>query len=469
MATESRPAVVVLLCGVIAVATACRPAAQPSTRPSSATSQPVLVFSDLHFNPFSDPALVGALQTAEVSRWRSIFGGSAQKTYAGYGSDTNYPLLASALTAMQRAAPRPELVLIAGDFMAHGFQSSFKETAPDTSAAALAAFTAKTNQFLAQEIAATFPDTQVLPALGNNDSGCGDYMSEPGSSFLRSFAEAWRPLVERRGSATDFVETFSAAGHYTAHSPTLRSRVVVVNNVYWSPRYSNACGSTKVDPGAETMSWLNRVLAESRSRGERVWLLSHAPVGIDVFASLRSEPVVTMLQPSFAAQLISSLQSFGQTVRYSIYGHTHMTEFRVVSDTSGSPLLATQGIPAVSPLFGNNPGFFVLSLDPGSRAISDYTVHTLTNLSAAAVDTSGVWSKEYSFRETYGTDGVSARTLADVQAKLSADPVTRASFIRFYDSGSGRAGPSATNWQAYWCGIGNLDPAAFARCYPRLP
>ena len=461
----------VLLCGVIAVATACRPTAPPSLPggPSSPAAHQVLVFSDLHFNPFSDPALVAALQRADVSRWRAIFRGSTQKAYSAYGSDTNYPLLESALAAMQRAAPRPELVLVAGDFMGHGFQSDFKRTAPDTSGPALAAFTARTNQFLAREIAAAFPGAQILPALGNNDSGCGDYMSEPASPFLRSFAEAWEPLVNRRGSAPDFVATFSAAGHYTAVAPALRARVVSLNDVYWSPRYSNSCGSPGADPGRDAVAWLTGALGDSRARGERVWLLSHVPVGVDVFASLHAGPVVTMFQPAYATALISALQTFGATVQSSIHGHTHMTEFRVIADAAASPLVGSQGIPAVSPIFGNNPAFFVLALDPASRAIADYSVYTLTNLPTAGATVPGVWSREYGLRETYGVDGLSAKTLADVQRSLDADAMARASFIRFYDSGSGRAGPSAANWRAYWCGIGSLDPAAFTRCYAGLP
>jgi sphingomyelin phosphodiesterase acid-like 3 len=455
----------IVLCAVAALAAGCRPAVQPPPpAPSSDPAPQVLVFSDLHFNPFSDPALVGSLQAGDVSGWPAILARSAQQTFSAYGSDTNYPLLESAIAAMQQAVPAPDLVLFAGDFMAHRFQSAFKQTAPDTSASALAAFADKTNQFLARRMAAAFPDAQILPALGNNDSGCGDYMSAPSSPFLRAFAEAWQPVVERGGSTADFVPTFSAAGHYTAVAPALAARVVVLNDTYWSPRYSNACGVPTADPGRDSLAWLNGVLAASRSRGEQVWLLSHVPIGIDVFATLRGSAVVPMLQPAYAAELISSLREFATTVRQGIYGHTHMMEFRVIADANGRPLVGNQGIPGVSPIFGNNPAFVVLTLDRASRAITDYAVHTLTNLSAAGGTTPAVWSKEYSFREAYGGEGLSAADLAELQGKLGADANARANFMRFYDSGSGRAGPTTTTWRAYWCGIGNVDALAFMRC-----
>jgi hypothetical protein len=119
-----------------------------------------------------------------------------------------------------------------------------------------------------------------------------------------------------------------------------------------------------------------------------------------------------------------------------------MMEFRVIAGADAGRPVGNQGIPAVSPIFGNNPAFVVLTLDPASRAITDYTVHTLTNLPAAGGNAAGVWSKEYAFREAYGGEAFSAGALAALQGTLDADADALANFIRFYDSGSGRAGPT---------------------------
>jgi hypothetical protein len=162
-----------------------------------------------------------------------------------------------------------------------------------------------------------------------------------------------------------------------------------------------------------------------------------------------------MLQPQYDADLIALLREFSTTVRYGIYGHTHMMEFRVFGADASAPLLGHQGIPAVSPLFGNNPAFVVLSLDAASRAITDYAVHSLAN---------GSWSKEYAFRDTYGGEPFSETALARLYGTLDTNPGARNNYMRFYDSGSGRAGPTPATWRAYWCGIGNVDAASFTRC-----
>jgi sphingomyelin phosphodiesterase acid-like 3 len=450
---------------VAAVALACGPAANQS-RPvplHGTATKHVLVFSDLHFNPLADTSLVDALVHADVSRWRTILEGSSQKGFSQYGGDSNYPLFISSLTAMQRALPNAEVVLFAGDILPHNAQTSFKKIARDTSTASLVAFIDKTNQFVAQRIADAFPNAEVLPTLGNNDSVCGDYMSQPGSAFLHSFAEAWQPLVNRRGSAPDFVKTFSQAGHYSAYAPTLGVRVVVLNDVYLSARYSNSCGSPADHPGRDALAWLEGVLTDSRSRGERVWLLTHVPIGADVFATLKVDTLVNMLEPTQASTLISILRRFGSTVRYGVYGHTHMNEFRVILDSGGAPLIGNQGIPAVSPIFGNNPAFVVMSVDSTSGVITDYAVHALTNLAVAGAATPALWTKEYDFDRAFGLDGFSVSNLDRLHRGMTTDSILRSNFLRFYDSGSGRT-HIAASWRAYWCSMEFLEPSSFTRC-----
>jgi sphingomyelin phosphodiesterase acid-like 3 len=55
--------------------------------------------SDIHFDPFSDPAIVPRLIAVPVERWQGIFQSSTKTGFAQYGSDANYPLLVSMLSA----------------------------------------------------------------------------------------------------------------------------------------------------------------------------------------------------------------------------------------------------------------------------------------------------------------------------------------------------------------------------------
>jgi hypothetical protein len=75
----------------------------------------VLSLTDLHFNPFYDPKLFQALVQSAPSEWTRIFDGSQISGYGQYGKDSNYNLFVSALQHAALAAPRAEVILLAGD------------------------------------------------------------------------------------------------------------------------------------------------------------------------------------------------------------------------------------------------------------------------------------------------------------------------------------------------------------------
>jgi sphingomyelin phosphodiesterase acid-like 3 len=83
-----------------------------------------LILTDIHFDPFADPALVDRLVAAEVDAWPGIFAGG-QQAFAQYGSDANYPLMMSALDAAKELLPQPDFVLYAGDYLVHQFETKF--------------------------------------------------------------------------------------------------------------------------------------------------------------------------------------------------------------------------------------------------------------------------------------------------------------------------------------------------------
>ena len=55
----------------------------------SRSSQQLLIASDLHFNPFADPALVPELASAPARKWEAILNRSSSTAYSPYGQDTN--------------------------------------------------------------------------------------------------------------------------------------------------------------------------------------------------------------------------------------------------------------------------------------------------------------------------------------------------------------------------------------------
>ena len=412
--------------------------------------KPWLFVSDVHFDPFDDPALVGDLLRAPVDQWHAILmRGSVEPS--GYFRDTNFALLESALGAM-RAAAAPPVVAIAGDFLAHDFGRAFARAAPGRSQATYERFVDTTVAFLAREFDTAFPAAQFVIALGNNDGYCGDYRSTPHSAFLAHMAAAWEPLVNRGGNAAAFEREFSDAGYYTATLPgTPRGEAIVLNSVVWSAKYQNACGDATTDPGKAELDWL-RATVTARPVSYR-WIVTHIPPGIDAYASLRAGAPVAFMHESYARRLVALAAAPDVCATLFLTGHIHHYSFYVVGpgDGSGVPGLV---VPSVSPIQGNNPAF--VRAEVGSDG-------TLLSMSVYAALASG-WQREPSTGIETAGESFSTVNLAGLQTLLKTDPSTRAAFYAAYNAQSSTAAIVPATWPWYWCADTQLTAPAYGRC-----
>jgi sphingomyelin phosphodiesterase acid-like 3 len=440
---------------ILLLAAAGLPAAAQETTPAGS----FVSLSDLHFNPFYDPALVPKLVQAEAEDWPAIFAGSPVTAPSAYGADVNYPLLVSTLAGLRTFGADPDFVLISGDFLGHDFQTLFQQDSPDKTPKAYQLFVRKTLAFLTDRLQATFPGKPVFPALGNNDDFCGDYAIEPHGPFLAMLREMWEPLLGGRPGS--FAKTFPIGGFYSAPHPTVpKLRVVVLNTVFFSRKYKNACADSESegDPGSFELGWLEAVLDAAARDGERVWLIYHIPPGIDVYASLGKGVCPSTPVPLWAAgDLAGFLQVLADNagvVEASFAGHTHIDDFRL--PPSGG---FVHGTPAVSPIYGNNPGFQLFSYQRSSGALLDERTYFL-NLAAS----SPAWEQEYAFQAAYGQVGYDAAALRSVRQSIADRTEVRDRFMTFYPVSSSQSSTDRTNWRAYWCGIDHFTPADFASC-----
>ncbi|MGO9574885.1 MAG: hypothetical protein ACLPTQ_11220, partial [Terriglobales bacterium] len=221
---------------------------------------PALLISDIHFDPFHDPARVQQLVDSPVSQWRSILTAplspNQQQAFAALqercharGVDTPYPLLQSSLQAMRSRQPDAKFMTVSGDLIAHSFSCRYTTLLPGSAQSDYQAFVLKTLSFVIGELRASFPDALAYVALGNNDSACGDYQLDAGSDFLertgRIVAEGL-PLSQQQQALKEFAK----GGYYslTMDAPMRDTRLIVVNDLFLSPRYTTCAGTP--DPAA---------------------------------------------------------------------------------------------------------------------------------------------------------------------------------------------------------------------------
>ena len=432
-----------------------------------------LLISDIHFNPFLDPSLFASLAKHPASEWARLLDSTLSDGVSQYGSDSNYPLLKSGLAAASKAIPHPEFILYAGDSLAHNWRSQYEELAPRSSYAdpvAYRTFTAKTVEFLALEFQKHFPGVPILPAVGNEDAYCGDYNVQPAGPFLEMFARAWMRLPGPALEATVFQTNFSRGGYYSALLPSLaKHRVIVLNSVFFSNQYENACGSNADTPGEDQMAWLAAMLDTASRSQEKVWLVMHIPVGINDYNTVKDEgagsgPVEFWL-PGYSRQFIQLVDKFKDTIQIVFSGHTHMDDFRVI-EAQRTGLVVNKLVPSMSPIYRNNPGFQVYQYDRASGAVRNYRAYYLSNLSTAGKPTEFEqvkWEQEYDFREAYQQPALDISAIVSIARSLKTNASIQRVYTRFY-SVSGPPGFDSHTLFTYSCAILHTTLEEFEKC-----
>ncbi|MCP4664486.1 MAG: hypothetical protein GY856_54575 [bacterium] len=452
----------IILCAVLAPTTA------------SAKDGVFVLLSDIHFDPFADPELVKELIAAEPDQWEELVAGSSTKGYGAYHDETNYHLLASALRHMKRVAPTPDFILVPGDFLAHNFISSFQEASGSTRPEDTYAFIDKTVAFVTSMIAEQYPKTPIYPALGNNDSYCGNYMIEPAGAFLKTTAATWKSLFRNARNARSFRRSFPTAGNYAVTLPGGKSRLLVLNAIYWSVKYQNRCGSGDTDPAQAQLEWLKAELASAAANRQMVWLLYHIPPGISSFSTWgkAADGVITEVvffwHPTYITAFLELIQHHASRVEVSFVGHTHMDSFRLLGQQPGRLPAASfvRIAPALTPVFGNNPGFQVFTYDRRTFQLIDYTTEYLD---LAAKPAKG-WKREYSFGETYSQPALTADTLQAVYYSMLGSPDDYLEeYIRYFDvSNDSLNNMGRSSWPVYWSAAGQMQSDGFLAWYQAL-
>lgn len=466
------------------------PFATQAQLPANSSAHPettiAVLVSDIHFDPFHDPAKAKQLRDAPLSRWEAILSApegadqtqafaALQKSCGARGVDTPYALLRSSLNAMRRQAPHARFVTISGDLVVHGLPCRYQALFPGESQAGYEAFVEKILQFVIEQFGAAFPGVPVYVALGNNDTGCGDYHIDPDSAFLKAAAHiiaAAVPSADRRS----LEEQVRSGGYYSVPlAPLHHTRLIVLNDLYLSPQYATCKGQPDPASAKTELDWLTRQLDEAQKAGEHVWVMAHIPPGVNAFETVRhfrnvcsGEAPESFLVPDDSARLDKILLEHATAVRLVLFGHTHMDEMRIISpwDSRGSIGLLSgvpvKLVPSISPIDSNLPSFTLAVVEP-SGTLKDYFVVVASN--QTGVETT--WSQEYDYAETYHEPDFSAGSVFDLIRKFDSDRKAQNAASRAYIQHyfKGKASAALTPfWPQYECSIENLNPQDYTRC-----
>ncbi len=430
--------------------------------PQTESTSYFLSMSDIHFNPFEScdnkiPCpLVKTLQQTAADQWGSVLGKSQVKP-ASYGTDTNYPSLKSALSEASKRATEKHVnfIVVLGDYLAHDYLQNYSKYSGDTSPEGYQAFVKKTLTFLTGEIGKTFPDQNVFMAVGNNDSYVDDYVSQPNGQFYKDMGNLWSSLVKDKNAQAAFQASFPVGGYYAVDVPNqVNLRLIVMNSVLFSAK---AKGDVSQAANNE-LDWLAKELADANAKGKKALIMLHIPAGVDVFASLRKKPfgIVELWKPEYSTRFQAMLKQYTGNISGILSGHFHMDFLQIVNQA-----IPVSGTPAISPVFGNNPGFKIFGYSPTTLKLEDFLTYfnPLNNQKG--------WSdkEEYDFNATYQPACKDCQLL-DGMSLLQPKGSLATAYIGYYGVGTNSQPISnINNWLPYyWCSINTIIAADYQSC-----
>jgi len=433
---------VVVLCGMAAGQVAKKAGA--GREPAAVSA---LMMSDIHFDPFRDPSKAQRLVDAPEGEWNGILAepdapdareafASLQRTCHETSADAPYALFQSSLKAMTEYGPEAKFAVISGDLLVHSFECRFRTLLPGRPQSDFRSFAEKTERYVIEQTRLALKGMPVYVALGNNDASCKDYAIDPRSSFLAATAGAALNELPPSAEKKEAIATFDQTGDYSMMmlSPMRRTRLIVLDDLFSSSRYTDCSGKPDRTMADAQMAWLEKELAAAKARGERVWVMAHIPPGLDAYSTLskfknvcKGDDPVMMLSSERLAEVMAK---YADVIRLAVFGHAHMDEMRLFGGAEdgvtakGSPSagkVAIKILPPITPLASGIAEFTVAKIDPATARMVDYEVYASSN--GTGVD--ATWKRTYSFGETYHLAAYTPETLQSLIDGFEADPGVR--------------------------------------------
>ena len=405
-----------------------------------------LILSDIHFDPFAacptdmTPCpLIQALQKAPVTDWDNLFKPYLHTISSKIGQDTNIALLNATFAEIDSLPKNYDFVLIPGDFLAHDFKNQFIKMTNDTNEKDYQQFVNKTFAYLYLRLQKTFPNKIINIAFGNNDTYGKNYSVTPQGQFYQQMSALWHKTN---------VDTFKRAGYYTvdlAHHNT----IIVLNSVLFSTRVSGIYVQTAA---FQELKWLRQQLLLAKNQHQHVWIITHIPNGIDVYTTIHSKQITPMWQQTYNHDFLTLLAEYSDTVNAVITSHVHMDGFQMLLSDTQTPIIDTF-VPAISPIYGNNPAFKIYHYDPSTLRLTNFTTYYFDMKKQH-------WKKEYDFNKIYP-----ARDFLHGYRLIQKTGWYALWYKRYYSVGTKTQYIAQGYWLPYyWCALYHQTVEGYAHC-----
>jgi sphingomyelin phosphodiesterase acid-like 3 len=389
----------------------------------SAYGDEFIALSDIHFDPFfeceketntSQPCeIIQHLNQTAAEQWQTVFEEFQEYKTPSLPTtpqETNFSLLESTLEQLkiiqnanqtEPASQKIKFIVLGGDYLGHNYQEKYQQYSKDLSESGYEAFVKKTMQFLILEIHQKLPNLPIIPAIGNNDSYSGDYVSDPHGLFYQDMGKLfWPELPQSTGplrskASQDFEKTFNQGGYYKIQL-TPSEEIIILNSVLFS-RVASSVSSPLNTAVTQEFSWLKREISQAQKNGSHVWILMHIPDVIDDYASQKAKVNIPLWNPVYDQAFLKIIHAHQNTITAILTGHFHRAG-SFVYQTGSSDILDSY-IPGIDSTHGNQPSFNIYTFDPDTfnlKTLSEYDLMLVaSNSSDQNPKNQNIWAKKF--------------------------------------------------------------------------
>lgn len=328
--------------------------------------------------------------------------------YGMYSCDAPWDLIEFSIKGMAQNTVNPNFIIWTGDNTPH-----VKDPSPDWSVI----FSSLRN--VSNTIRKNFPNTTLIPVLGNHDVFPEDLYPAEAEAFYQAYLieGGWNELLDKQAQ-----QRFGKCGFYSL-DVTADLKVIILNtNLYNVP---NNLTHDQDDP-CEQLKWLEFQLKMAESKRNKVIIAAHIPPGY--FERWIGPPFFNPGQNDRYVQLI---QTYGDIILTQVYGHTHTDSFRLIANDKGQVKSVAFVSPSVTPWLhtgGVNPSLRLYSYS--LNGINDYWQYyfNLTGI-AEQTPTNPRWQLLYQATVAYGVRDLSPENMLSIYRDMLADPKV---FERYY-------------------------------------
>ncbi len=301
------------------------------------------------------------------------------------------PSLLVDATLKRAAVSNVSFVILTGDLCRHGTDGL------DNPLTMTQAILANVSHLLRQYM----PNVSIIPSLGNNDVTPDYYLDVKNpTEMLTMAAQGLNSLLQSDSERTTFLK-----GGFFARNTSETLTLLSFNTLLYSTSHV-----PNDDPDEDPLgqfAWLESQLIMAMETRRSIYIVGHIPPAMGSYHHSQ------LWQESYLHKYYSILQNYASVISGQFFGHLHSDEFRwIPANNSHWPLWIAS---SVTPIYGSNPSYRLVSYHPSSGDLLDYDTWYLDLLDGDTKE----WKLGPSFRDSFDVPDLSLASIHSLVQKLN--------------------------------------------------